>query len=315
MTAVVLAVAVTVTGCGLNPVRMPVPDFGGAKKLGVVIEFSSVLNLPAGSRVAYQGVDVGVVRGVHLGNGVVRVNADVDATAGIAENASAAIVQDTVLGDSYIRLAKPADAPAAPPLASGSIIPVARTLPPTSVEDMMSTLSSFLGTGSLQQLQSMLRRLNHAMPSEPARLHQDASTLAADLRSLAVHGDQIDRTLSNVKDLATVLRDRRVYLDDYLTDRSQQFWSIIPRAVTSLLVLIGGAGSFIGQGYWLIPVFDSVATAFEQVGVPGMRDFVNQTLLPFALDPRVNITSVTGAEGTDRTADTQMLLRQLGAIR
>lgn len=315
LTAALLVLAATIAGCGLNPVRMQVPDVSGTKKLGIVIEFSNALNLPAGSRVAYEGVDVGVVRGVNLGNGVARVNVDVDSAAAIPGNSSAAIVQDTILGDSYIRLAKPTDSAMAPALTAGAAIPVSRTLPPTSIEDMMSTLSSFLGTGSLQQIQGMLRRLNRAMPNDPASLHRDASTLAADLRNLAVNGDQIDRTLANVSDLATVLRNRKDYLDDYLSDRSQQVWALVPPTVAKVLALVGGAGSLIVQGYWLIPVFDSVATAMEQTGVPSVRDFTNQTLLPFALDPRVDITSVTSVDGTDRTADTQRLLRQLGVIQ
>jgi len=315
--AVAFLVLVSVTsGCGLNPVRMQLPELTGAHKFSVVIEFSNVLNLPAGSRIAYEGADVGVVRGVKLDHGVAQVSAELDGAAQIPGDSTAAIVQDTVLGDSYIRLARPAGDIAAPPLTAGAVVPAARTLPPTSIEDMMATLSSFLGTGSLQKLQNILRRMNQAMPSDPTEAARVAATLASDLRNLAAHTGEIDHTLANLGDLAKVLRERSEYVaEDYLSDHGQLFWQVIPNATASVLALVGGIGSLIGQGYWLIPVFDSVASALEQTGVPSLKNFTNQALLPFALNPRVDITTVTTLDGRDRTSDTDRLLRQLGAIR
>lgn len=316
LAAVFLVLISVMSGCALNPVRMQVPDFTGAHKFGVVIEFSNVLNLPAGSRIAYEGADVGVVRGVKLDHGVAQVSAELDGAAQIPGDSTAAIVQDTVLGDSYIRLARPAGDIAAPPLTAGAVVPIARTLPPTSIEDMMAILSSFLGTGSLQKLQSVLRRMNRAMPSDPTEAVQVAATLASDLRNLAAHTGEVDRTLAGLGDLAKVLQERSEYVDeDYLSDHGQLFWHVIPNATTSVLSMIGGVGSLIGQGYWLIPLFDSVATALEQTGVPSFQNFTNQALLPFALNPRVDITTVTSLDGTDRTSDTDRLLRQLGAVR
>ncbi|SLG56323.1 MlaD family protein [Mycobacteroides abscessus] len=311
--AVLLSAAVAAGGCGLNPVQMRIPDLTGSRNVPIIIEFTNALNLPAGSKIAYEGADVGVVRDVSLQSGMAVVRADVESNTQIPRDSTAAIVQDTVLGDSYIRLARTPGGTWNDPLPPGGRILAARTLPPTSIEDMMSTLSSFLGTGSLQQLQGAVRRINAAVPADPAVARAVASTLAVDLRSLAANSNDVDQSLEHLGSLADVLGRRANNMQDLVSDRSQQFWPKFMFTIGSVLAVIGGMGSLLSQGYWLIPLFDSVSTALEQAGVPSAPGFTNQTLLPFLLDPRIDITSVSTVDGKDRTSDTQAVLKNLGA--
>lgn len=316
----ILAVAIVTAGCGLNPVKMRPPTLSESQMIPVVIEFSNALNLPLGAKVSYGGNAVGSVRSVRLDNGVVAVAADVDASAGVPSDAMAAIVQDTVLGDSYVSLNKPTGAAeGAPALAAGARIPVSRTRPPNSIEDMMVTLSSFIGSGSFQRLQGMLRQVNASMPQDIEDLRRVSSTIARDIRSLAGNTSGLDRSIDNLSRLASTLKNNAAYVEDFTSAASVDFWSKFWGVVGSVVGLLGSLGDLLFKGVWIVPFLDSVSTALEQTGPPGggssIDTFTNQTLLPFLLDPQVQITQSVTPDGTDRTADTRRVLAQLGALR
>lgn len=316
----ILAVAIVTAGCGLNPVKMRPPTLSESQMIPVVIEFSNALNLPLGAKVSYGGNAVGSVRSVRLDNGVVAVAADVDASAGVPSDATAAIVQDTVLGDSYVSLNKPTGAAeGAPALAAGARIPVSRTRPPNSIEDMMVTLSSFIGSGSFQRLQGMLRQVNASMPQDIEDLRRVSSTIARDIRSLAGNTSGLDRSIDNLSRLASTLKNNAAYVEDFTSAASVDFWSKFWGVVGSVVGLLGSLGDLLFKGVWIVPFLDSVSTALEQTGPPGggssIDTFTNQTLLPFLLDPQVQITQSVTPDGTDRTANTRRVLAQLGALR
>lgn len=318
----ILAMATVTAGCGLNPVKMRPPTLSESQLIPVVIEFSSALNLPLGAKVSYEGNAVGSVRSVRLDNGVVAVAAEVDASAGVPGDATAAIVQDTVLGDSYVSLNKPTDAGSAdvaPALAAGARIPVSRTRPPNSIEDMMVTLSSFIGSGSFQRLQGMLRQVNASMPQDTEDLRRVSSTIARDIRSLAGNTSRLDRSIDNLSRLASTLKNNAVYVEDFTSAASVDFWSKFWGVIGSVVGLLGALGDLLFKGVWIVPFLDSVSTALEQTGPPGggssIDTFTNQTLLPFLLDPQIRVTDVATPDGTDRTADTRRVLAQLGALR
>lgn len=312
-------VAISVAGCGLNPVKMQPPTFGGTPTMRVVLEFSSVLNLPAGAKVTYEGDNVGSVRSVVLEGGVVAVTTRLDSQARIPAASTAAIVQDTVLGDSYVSLGRPAGDGGGPSLSDGARIPVGRTRPPASIEDMMASLATFIGTGSIQRLQEMLRNINAAMPQNADETRKVAATVARDLRSLAGSSAEVDRGIDTLSALATSLRNQAGVLDDFLTAESVDFWTKFWSAIGGVVGVLAALGDIFGRGAWLVPLLDSVSTALEQTGPPGggstIDTFTNQTLLPFLLNPRIDITEVTTPDGTDRTADTRNVLAKLGALR
>ncbi|WP_418002824.1 MlaD family protein [Mycobacterium sp. PDNC021] len=312
-------IAFSVSGCGLNPVKMQPPAIGGPPTFQVVIDFSSALNLPAGAKVTYEGDNVGSVRSVVLQAGVVAVTANLDSQARIPAASTAAIVQDTVLGDSYVSLSRPAGGEAGPSLAEGARIPVSRSRPPASIEDMMTSLSSFIGSGSIQRLQKVVRNVNAAMPQTTGEARNTAATLARDLRSLATNSAEVDRSIDTLGALAASLNNQAGVLDDFLTPVSADFWTKFWTAISSVVRTLGGLGDIVRKGAWLVPFLDSVSTAFEQTGPPGggstIDTFTNQTLLPFLFDPRVEITEVTTPDGTNRTAETRQVMARLGALR
>lgn len=299
--AIAAAIASAVAGCGLNPVKMPPPAFGD--KFGVVIEFSNALNLPLGAKVTFEGGTVGAVSDVGLDKVVVAVTANINAGTTIPSDATAAIVQDTILGDSYVKLTR-SDADAvtdtARPLGDGARIPVDRTQPPASVEDMMTTMSWFLGTGSLQRIGATLRGINAVLPKTDADTRRVATTLAADLRSIAKNSDDLDRTLDTLQRSAGILADQADNFEDLASDSGLDFWNKMFTTLTGVVVAVTSLNSILANSSWLIPAVDSASNMWEQVGVPGGggpaqigfadQAPVNRTLLPFLTNPPVVLT-------------------------
>lgn len=290
----IAAITAALAGCGLNPVKMSPPSFGD--KYPVVIEFTNALNLPIGAKVTFEGGAVGAVRDVSLDHGAVAVTANINAGTAIPGDATAAIVQDTILGDSYIKLTRSdAGIGTAPSLTDGARIPVDRTQPPASIEDMMTTMSWFLGTGSLQQIGVTLRRVNAVLPKTDADTRRVASTLSADLRSIARSSDELDRALDSLHRSASILADRVDNWQDLVSDASMDFWTKLFGTLTGVVVAVTSLNYMVANSSWLIPVLDSGSNMLEQVGVPGGGGpervrFADQPLLPFLTSPPVVVT-------------------------
>lgn len=316
----VAAVATMVAGCGLNPVKMSAPRTGGSDTYQVVVDFSSALNLPAGAKVTYEGDRIGAVRSVELANGVVAVTTSLNASARIPGDATAAIVQDTILGDSYVSINKPAEgAGSIAPLVNGSRIPVSRTKPPNAVEDMLTTVASFLGSGSVQNMQTMTRRINAALPRSNDETRKVAGALARDLRSLADNTSDLSAMVFTLEHMSVALKNNIYAIDDIGSAESADLWNKLWTAIAGVVGVMASMGNLVGQGSWLVPTVESVSTALEQTGAPGsgtaIDNFTNQTLLPFLMDPNIQITDVVTPDGTSRTADTRRVLAMLGALR
>ncbi|MUL67112.1 hypothetical protein BOO86_21745 [Mycobacterium sp. CBMA 234] len=313
----VAVVATALSGCGINPVKMSSPDIGGPPSFRATIEFSSALNLPAGAKITYQGTGVGIVRAVTLDHGVVDVKVDIDKQVRIPDSATAAIVQDTVLGDSYVALTKSATADSAALLTDGARIPVGQTRPPTSIEDMLTTVATLLGSGSIQRLQNAFHNVNAALPKSDDDARKIATTVAQDLRALARNSTDLDGTISNLSRVSRSLNDQKDTFDALLTDSSVAFWTKYFGTVAKVTKILASVGGLANDGYWVVPVLDSVSTALEQTGVGSggaVDQFTDQTLLPFLTDPRIQITDVVTPEGTNRMSDARRVLAQLGAL-
>ncbi|OHU22463.1 hypothetical protein BKG76_18615 [Mycobacteroides franklinii] len=284
------------------------------------IQFANALNLPTGAKVTFEGVDVGTVRDIGLGNGVANVRVRLKSDAQVPDNANAAIIQETVLGDPYIRLTRAREtSDTAPPLADGGLITADHTLPATSVEDMLTTVSSFIGGGSIQQVQGSLERIKETLPKSVEESRRAASILTSNLKGVAANSDQIDRSLDSLSQVGEIARNHEEDIQTVLTEEGVTYWERIDKSADLIIRIIPGMGDIVKNGYWLIPVMDSASNALEQFGASGVdpvqfgwqvNGFTNQALLPFMADPRVDITGVTKPDGT--TAETQYARKALG---
>jgi phospholipid/cholesterol/gamma-HCH transport system substrate-binding protein len=211
------------TGCGsltLQGVPLPGGASLGGNPYDVTIQFRDVLDLVPQSSVRVNNIMVGEVKQVDLdakdwyANVKVRLNGGVKLPA----NATAQLKQTTLLGEKYVELTPPTDAPPEGTLADGAVIPVARTNRYPEVEEIFGALSMLLNGGGVGQVQNIAQELNKALDGHEG----DTRALLTDLNTLfgTLDGQRfnITRALDGVDKLSARLSDQRGNLDAVLTD-------------------------------------------------------------------------------------------------
>ena len=320
-----LTVAASMSACSLTPTDFPSPRVGIDTDYSVTIQFESALNLPVGADVMLNGLRVGEVQSLTDGGNTI------DASVGLARDSrvpyatAATIRQNTLLGDTYVALTPPAgNLPSTQYLRDGDVIGLEHTLSPPQLEDTIAVLAYFVNGGSIQKVQDSMVSLNNAMPpvDEVRRL---AATVSVDLADLAARTDEVDRTLNGIDSFAKSFDDRAPELQAIFSPEGAHYWNRIASAVVGhISTLLPSLGSIFAGGHWLVPMLESLAGTAEAgrgtwnsapVAAKRLDEFLRTTLLPFAENPSVNVTSVTSADGRPLLDDATNVLRVLGAVR
>ncbi|MFR9753299.1 MCE family protein [Nocardia sp. 004] len=230
--------AVLVTSCAADGIySLPLP--GGAElgehPMRIDIQFDDVLDLVPQSMVKVEGVPVGRVEEIAIGEdqwtAMVRtlVNSSVDLPA----NARAEVKQTNLLGEKFIELSSPVADPEQRRLGDGAVIPIDRTRHATEVEQVLGALSLLLNGGGVAQLEPIVTELNKAFGGREDRVRsliEQASTLIDGLNQqvdditraldgldvlssrVSAQTDQIGKILDELPEGITILREQRPQL-------------------------------------------------------------------------------------------------------
>lgn len=318
-----VAVVSVVVGCGLSPGPMAssVRQVGGGDE--ITVSFANTLNLPEGADVTLNGTKVGSVNDVHLRGDHVDAVTELKSGVRIPAGARASIRQDTVLGDPYVAIEAKSGHTGQEYLARGAVIPVTRTTSPPPLEDTLAVLSNFVNGGSIQDMQTVVRLINGALPVY-RQTQRVAKISAVDLKSLAGGTDQIDGMLSALDKTAGAVIPRLNDITDMLSPEGMHYWSNISAAFKQLGVVIPSIGSVFEGGYWLVPMLTevngSIYTVRDGIDAIGsnqqlIRNFLSDKLFPFIKKPRMNVVSATSPDGQEVLGNVEKVLRMLGAIR
>ncbi|MEZ0364864.1 MlaD family protein [Mycobacterium sp. pUA109] len=322
-----LACGLSLAGCStlssLTVDSVPVPGHSHTNGYDIVAEFANVLNLPDRAKVVMDGTTVGEV------SKVAEVGSHVDVTARIQEgiavpsNVTAVLQQATVLGDIYLALERPTDGvPPAAVLAAGGRIPLAQTISPPQLEDTIANLANFIGSGSIQRAQNTLVRLNRITPPKD-EVRRVVSQVTTDLDELSDNLDTVDILIDSMNQTSTVAATYAPQMSFWFTPEGVgafQRSTVVAREVGNLLPSVG---TIYSQGYYLVPVFTSLANAMTAVKgakqvvegeYPQWRRFINEFYLPQEKHPAINITSIVGPDGRELSDNVEQVLRMLGAV-
>ena len=321
---VAVIVAATATACTLRPEDLPIPRGATGAGYDIDLDFSSTMSLPSGADVMLAGLRVGEVRDVRLAGNMVDVTAGITRGTRLPADLTAAIRQNTVLGDTYIVLDRDTSRPVPGSLAPGATIPMSRTTSPRQLEDTMAVLSNFIGGGSIQKVEDAIGGIDNVMPS--ARDVRDiASTVAVDLHDLARNEDVIDGTLAGLNATALSIDDQSAKVTAMMSDEAMPYWKHINSDVLGYIgILLPSIGSIFEGGLWLVPLLRSLAdtvtggrTIWNQAPSTAetLSTFLHTTLLPYLRNPSVDVRSVNDEQGDDLVKDVENLLRMLGATR
>lgn len=315
--AALLTLASLVSGCSLDPTRLPVPGaYVPIDKYTVKIEFSSVLNLPARAKVDLGGVQVGVLDRVQLVGSTAVAYVDVNNSVKLPQNTRAELRQATVLGDIYIALL-PAESPAPTHLHDGDTIPLRNTVPADNVEDILRSVSTLVSGGSLNTLEESVANFNKAFSNDPAELDRMRQKLAGMLRDLAANQEKVDEILTSTERVSNGLLADTGAFDRLINEgpvRLRAMSAVLP-GIVQLLVCAQDLGRYGGELFvpntpdflqmlsYITPTVRTIAAA--DTSLPAMADkmvaLIRDKLIPFYGNggPRLSVSVSPGAQADE----------------
>ncbi|WP_245546091.1 MlaD family protein [Nocardia higoensis] len=345
----VLALALTVAlgsiGCSFQPTDIPVPGAGvDGPTYPLRIEFADVLNLPQGAKVIADGVRVGQLTGLTLVDarndrpGFVVADIAVQDSVRLPAGTTAELRQETPLGDVHIALTEP-EHPGPATLEPGATIPLADTVQPPLIEDILAALSVFVGSGAIIDLQDIVRTMNGVLPEDPRDTARIAGALGADLSDLAGDTAAVDTVLDGLESVVEQgVLDNAVILDDLLTPYGVQHTTDAINTQIGVIFVLTSLGPVGPAVSWVAPIVQSLDATVRAVvpmlfgsapldtSAPStmkkLVDLLHTEIIPLAEQgPRIDLTRITVAdaptampeqEQTARVIDT---LRMIGAVR
>lgn len=312
-----------ISSCGIGPNDLPSVRAGVGPSFPITMEFSSALNLPAGSDVTLNGYRVGEVTDVVVAGDRVLVTANIAEDTGLSPTTRATMRQNTLLGDTYIALTPPLDGVGGADLRAGDTIPLSQTSAPPQLEDTIAVLAFFINGGSITRMQDAVARINTVMPQE-RDLRNLAAITATDLKDLGRHTDEVNRTLDGLVDFSAAVNADGPRWQAFFSESSTHYWRRTAQAIVAhISQILPSVGSVYEGGLWLIPMFESLAdaavdgrTTYDRAGPAAMSvsNFLRTTVLPFAAQPRVDIVGVSGGDDELLLQDAETILRMLGAV-
>jgi hypothetical protein len=268
------------------------------------------------------GKNVGVVTHVAVTSSDVDVTARIDSGVTVPSDIHAALQQATVLGDIYVALSRPQEeASGSAALGPDGKVPLAQTTSPPRLEDTIANLANFVSSGSIQRVQNTVIGINRVTPQgDTARAI--ASRVAADLSDLSQNIDTVDQWLAGVSGTAHVLHDRIPTYQDFFSPKGMVGFDRMTRSAAFVATLFPSVGSVYSNGYWLVPLLNSLADAVGatqrdkrafEAEVPAWRRLFYEDFLPQDKYPAMNITSIVGPDGRELSGNLQNVLRIIGA--
>jgi phospholipid/cholesterol/gamma-HCH transport system substrate-binding protein len=215
LTALAAALALLLGGCqftGLSGLPLPGAPAQGGNVYHVTVEFADVLDLVPQSAVKVNDVTVGAVEHIDLVGWHASVHLRVEDSAHLPGNAVAELKQTSLLGEKYVALSAPTDAPASGSLHDGSVIPLSRTGRNPQVEEVFSALSALLNGGGVAQLHTITTELNSALSGREQNLRDFLAQLDTFIGGLDKQRGDIIRALEGIDKLSKTLNDQHTVI-------------------------------------------------------------------------------------------------------
>jgi len=218
--AVVLALALALSGCGLGGLvgkgPLPFTKGNGNGALTVTVLMPDAANLVPNSEVMVGDVTVGSVREIDFDHWHARLVLGLDAGTHLPANAVATIGQKSLLGAEYVELAPPTSTPARGVLQTGATIPLSRAGRYPETEEVLAALSTVLNGGGLAQVQTIAHELGVALTGRTGDVRSLIGQLGTTVHSLDAQRDRIVSALHSLDRIGGTFARSRGTLDDAL---------------------------------------------------------------------------------------------------
>ncbi|MCH5644845.1 MlaD family protein [Gordonia sp. ABSL49_1] len=337
----IAAVVVMVSGCSMQPTDLPLPGTrvdGASRTLSV--EFASVLNLPARSKVLLNGTRVGVLREVRLGTRdgrrVAIAMLDVEEAVAIPVGSTAELRQATLLGDFYIALTPP-QSRAGSDLPDGGVIDLAHSSVAPQVEELLGGVAALANGGTVATLQRLITNANNAFPADVTDRDTGIEVLRALIARSTSESASIRQIIASVAEISRTLDANAAALGF-----SFEFG---PRRVSGAVSAFLGLSNVLNAlGPNVVPIGDLVVPRYATLqgliavvnplvdtavrldsGAPSdiarVDALLRDRIVPWLRSPSVDVVDVTTADGrgtgpsTVDTSTVAAVLRMIGAVK
>ncbi|GAB3135646.1 MlaD family protein [Tsukamurella serpentis] len=318
---------------GASPATLPAPaSFASGWQLRV--EFANALNLPDQAQVRLDGRIVGTLDSVRLDADRAVATVTVTEPATIAADTTAELRQDTLLGDVYIALTS-APTSTRGPLRDGGVIPLSQTRPPDQIEDLMVSLSGFLGSGGVAQLGNTVNRIDAAFPDDPARTRTITDNLSTTVLAWANDTRSLNDALRSVVGVTDAVVAQRELIGAYLSPAGLKRWAVI-NETSRVSEVFAGLAPVVRNAAPLTPAVRDLAALLTQVVTPlllldrpvgatrpdnliNLRNLLRDTIIPWVeKGPKVTIAKVSDGPGVptaEKAEQAVRAMRMIGAVK
>ena len=296
--AIGIAATMLLAGCGfsgLYGVHLPGGANLGNHPYTVSACFADVLDLVPQSAVKVNDVAVGQVDSVKLSTSTSQCGAptlngwsavvkmQVRGDVHLPQNARAAVMQTSLLGEKYVALEEPEGTASADQLKSGDTIPLASpgcangcTSTAPDVETVLGALSLLLNEGGLSQLSVITSELNKALDGNEGSVRDLITQLSNFTSTLDMQKSSITQALDSLDALSTTLAKQTATIARSLDTLPQALKiladdrSKLTTLLTSLSNLGAVAGNVIDQtDTELTSALKNLSPALEQLTAAG----------------------------------------------
>jgi phospholipid/cholesterol/gamma-HCH transport system substrate-binding protein len=217
---IALVGALTISGCGFDVYKLPLPGGTdvGDEPITVRIMFRDVLDLVPQSSVKVNDVSVGKVTDVRLDGFTAEVTVQLRKDTELPDNAEATIRQTSLLGEKFVSLAPPESGASSEPLRSGDVIPLERSGRNPEVEEVLGALSLLLNGGGVAQLRTIARELNIALEGREATTRSVLAQVRELMTQLDDNKADIVNAIDKLNDLAVSVNEQRDTIDAALEE-------------------------------------------------------------------------------------------------
>ncbi|QKT08355.1 MCE family protein [Gordonia sp. X0973] len=321
------AVAAVASGCASFSVeRLPAPGAGG-DSWPLHIQFPTIMNLPADSKVTVNGLRSGVVSDIASARDYASVTLKLSPSTVVGRDASVELRQDTLLGDTYVAITNPADA-YSNPLPHGATLGTDRVKPPVQIESLLNSLANFVGGGSLPQLGNTFDRVVQQFPADTAKTRQSTATIVGTLNALGDRTELLRAMMNSGSQLTSQIAQMEDQIRFVLSPQGLQLIdaATVPAQIVDLMGRLQGTLTPILP---LVPVVKALVSIVERVVkpllIPGWPDYFGQASNPQALlnvltdriipflkeGPAVNVNRLAIENDVSNSQLADMMLRQL----
>jgi phospholipid/cholesterol/gamma-HCH transport system substrate-binding protein len=220
----VLAVIGLTGGCGVLSGGLRGATLPGGADLGdhpyaVTIELADVVDLVPQSLVKVDDVPVGAVSAIAVDPATwnAHVTVEVNGDVALPANATARVRTTSLLGEKFVELAAPTQAPTGT-LAPDAVIPLARSGRAAEVEEVLGSLSMLLNGGGVAQIRTISTELNNALAGNEPQVRALLANLTTLVGELDGRTGEITRALDGINRLSATLAARRGEITTALDD-------------------------------------------------------------------------------------------------